>query len=397
MNPVMRHARAAERLIPRSEGFERRTRIAGAILADLRAKADAERRRLDRDLTEGEVERLLAEAGTPEQLAQRYLGGPVRQDLVERYLAAVERHLPKPGASDIVAELREAITGEIERREAETGQAISDDDIAGLLKTYGPPALAAGRYSGRKALIGEDLAPLFWPAMRIVLGIVIAASLAIGLLAMVRGVDPWQAGAQAFNRVLELGLMAFAQVTLVFFILERTGSGPRLRAAWNPKSLPADHVRPPKSLFDSLFNLFFDVLFLLAWVGVVDLPNALAGDREHSVTLHLSLVWDALWWPILVLGVLSAVVHVADIFHPAWSAARAALSILGRAGASLVAGALLLDGPWIEARVDGVDGTRIDAIASILNSIVQVSLVIGILIWLAGAAIEIVRLARWVR
>jgi hypothetical protein len=402
MSAIQRHAKAAERFIPRTESFERRTRAVGAIMADLKARADAERRRLGRALTEGETERLLNEAGTPEQLAQRYLGGPVRHPLVERYLAAVGRRLPEPGSHDILAELREGVGARIEAIEAEQGRSATDEEVGAILKSMGPPALTADGYAGRGPLIGPELGAYFWPAQRTVFGVLAVIVLLLAGVSVATGDSFAKSASQGAGRLIELGLLAFAQVTLAFILLERSGAGARISASWNPRSLPADHVRPPKTLFDSVFNLAADGVFLLVWTGVIAWPNALAGDRDHSVTLHLTEAWGPvggpIWLAILGLGALSALVHAADVVLPAWTPARAIASVLGRIGAITLAVVLLGQGPLVEARVDAEVSARLPDIAAIANWVLQISLGVALLIWLVQAAVEAARLAgamRW--
>ena len=60
------------------------------------------------------------------------------KDMIARYLAAVERRLPDDAAKDIIAELREAIDSRVEAKEAELGRAAGDDEIAAVLKDFGP-------------------------------------------------------------------------------------------------------------------------------------------------------------------------------------------------------------------------------------------------------------------
>ena len=55
-------------------------------------------------------------------------------DLVERYLASVERRLPKASAKDITAELREALLAKVEAREVELGRTLTTDEAAEVIK-----------------------------------------------------------------------------------------------------------------------------------------------------------------------------------------------------------------------------------------------------------------------
>ncbi len=100
---------------------------------------------------------------------------------MDRYVAAVGRRLPPKTAADIMAEMREALTGKLEAQEASLGRPASRDEAAEMLKSFGSPMVVAARYSGREFLIGPELYPYFWPVARIVVGIVAAIAI-VGML-----------------------------------------------------------------------------------------------------------------------------------------------------------------------------------------------------------------------
>jgi hypothetical protein len=270
------------------------------------------------------------------------------KDLTDRYLAAVERRLPKEQAKDIIAELREAIGSKIEAKEETLGRPAEADDVAALLKAFGHPVVVAARYTGREYLIGPELYPWFWPAQRRAVGIAIAVMVTIAAIGALDSSKPISAFLDGLGAIWGVALWTFAVTTVVFVVMERTPAPAKIGAGWNPKTLPQDQVREPKSLFESAVTLVFDIIFILWWVRWVDFPNRLPGQAEPSVELHLSEAWATVYTPILILALMSAAVHAGDIFHPAWSRLRSAVSILGHAGGVAVMWVLLNGGRLVE-------------------------------------------------
>src|SRR5277367_5023318 len=66
--------------------------------------------------------------------------------LVDRYLQAVKRLLPKAQQEDILKELQANILSEMDEREAELGRALTDDEQSAILSRQGSPTLVASRY-----------------------------------------------------------------------------------------------------------------------------------------------------------------------------------------------------------------------------------------------------------
>jgi hypothetical protein len=245
------------------------------------------------------------------------------KDLIERYVAAVGRRLPAKDAADISAELREAVSSKLEEKEAELGRPAERAELVVLIKSFGSPMLVAARYSGQQYLIGPDLYPYFWPVARIVVGIVAAVAM-VGFL--VRGVlsdHPMRHALEGLAAAWNGGLFAFGIVTVIFIVLERTKAGPKIEQSWRPEQLPRDTQFKPKSLFESLFSLAWDAIFIAWWVGFLHFPNALPGTPgEAGITLDLSSAWAVVYTPVLVMAAVQAAIHVGDVIHPTWSRLR---------------------------------------------------------------------------
>lgn len=73
--------------------------------------------------------------------------------LINRYVAAVKRHILTDDREDIARELRSSLIDELDELEAESGEPIDDHRIAEVIKRRGHPMQVAASYRG-KGLIG---------------------------------------------------------------------------------------------------------------------------------------------------------------------------------------------------------------------------------------------------
>jgi len=162
----------------------------------------------------------------------------------------------------------------------------------------------------------------------------------------------------------------------------------KVAQGWDPKSLPQDHIRAPKSLFETLFTLAFDAIFILWWVKVVDFPNDVSGT---SMELHFSEALDQVYTPILVLALAAAAVHIADIVHPAWSRLRSVVSILGHIVGLAVLWVLFRAGPLVSVTASAEEGERALKVAETVNMVFGLTLGVIGLFWAIGLGVEIWR------
>ncbi len=232
MKRIWKYVRKVERHLPLSK----RIPVGGAVYAELRDQVRARREELGRDLSDEEVDAITARYGDPRQVAARSVScDAARRPLVDRYLAAVGRHLPQDKAHDILAEMREAIESQIDAREEAGGQ-LDAEGVAEVLKGFGPPMVAASQYAERDRLIGRDIYPFFWPTARALVGVVAAASILLAAIGALTAGEWIGFVPRALSNFLELALPAFAAMMVIFIVLDRTDAGKRIAASWSPKS-----------------------------------------------------------------------------------------------------------------------------------------------------------------
>ena len=160
-------------------------------------------------------------------------------DLVERYLNAVAAQLPKEVREDIVAELRDEIMGRLEALEERLGRAPSDAEVEVLLRDVGHPLTVAARYrSGPQALIGPELYPWWWFAVKVALMVLVCVTV-LGAVARVATGDVYlgQAFGQAISGFLSGAATLIGVLTAIGFVLERQEKKPKFISEWRVKDL----------------------------------------------------------------------------------------------------------------------------------------------------------------
>lgn len=230
-------------------------------------------------------------------------------DLIDRYLAAVARELPERERADIVAELRDELLTNIEMREEALGRPLSERELRAELIAFGNPLVVAGRYRKVQHLIGPQVFPFWWAAMRATLVVIAVVYLVLIVLGVILN-GGRVSGLDVPEPMLVLGC-AFGAVTGVFALIERFGD-PAKVARWRPERLPPAHGKR-RSRFDLMTELGMGVVFLLWWTGAIHFQNAfpLIGMR-----LDLAPVWERYYWWILGYSVVEIASNAIALVRP---------------------------------------------------------------------------------
>jgi hypothetical protein len=158
-----------------------------------------------------------------------------RSRLIDRYLQAVRRYLPRGQRDDIVKELSANLLSQMEDKEAELGRPLTEAEQQAVLEQQGHPMIVAGRYRGDhrslvfgRQLIGPALFPFYaralWWTLGIAAGVCAAAAIALagGLLSRI-GVPATSIPEILPSVLLHVFLnvfVAFGVVTLAFVLME---------------------------------------------------------------------------------------------------------------------------------------------------------------------------------
>ncbi len=255
-------------------------------------------------------------------------------EMIERYLEAVKFWLPEGQKSDIVNELSADIAAQVEEREAGLGRALTEHEVALILKQRGRPIIVANRFLPQEQLIG----PLLFPVYRFVLKIICLCYLLpwalvwAGMMtfdtayrAQQTRVSWLAAIASAWSAWWTVAFVAIGLATLVFSILERAQAKSHFLEEWSPRKLPPVRVlnRIPRA--NSTFELVASLLFCVWWA-----LNALPGIIRFgsAVRIEFGPQWAWFFWAYLVLAAANAALAAANLLHPHWTVRRAALRLL---------------------------------------------------------------------
>jgi hypothetical protein len=391
MNPIRRYIKAVEKKLP----GDRRSLVAAELGAALQAQRAELEKQLGRKANEDELEKLVGSLSPPEQAAERYGAPKGGYDLVERYLLSIQRKLPLGVPPyDILAELREGLTTKIEAKAEAEGREATTNEIAAILKEFGSPDVVAYRYRDRQALIGPELSPYFWTIQKVVIGVVFGIILIEAVIDGIGTTKPVSTVLRAVWSMWQAGIFTFGLVTLFFILNDGWAPKWRLDRLWNPRLLPETSIREPKSRFESLFGLMFDAMFILWWTGLVNFQTV-GGWPDNTTHVGLAeAVWAPVHLPILVLAIMTAAVHFADLLHPGWSRARAVVAILGLLGGIAIV-SLVSRAPEL-VTVTGPDLTPEGAAWRVywITTVFRASLIVAAVFWAIEIAVEARRLVR---
>jgi len=284
-------------------------------------------------------------------------------DLIERYVWAVVRRLPKETGVDVAQELRTTIADMVEARSG------GEDAVRGVLVELGDPArLAAGYVAKPRHLIGPELYPTYVRILTALLLVIVPLVLVVTLVAELWDpVDGVPLGVLAgLQAAVQTGVMVAFGVTLVFAVLERYGvvpgeaGGPR-GGAWDPATLPPVGGGRQISIGGSVAGIVF-LSLLLGWVVWQRSHSVFHVDGEPVAFLDGAL-WD-LWVPVLVVIVAAGIaVEVWKAVAGVWTAALVVANVAVNAAFAAFFVALLATqrvvAPAFEAELERLSGEQL--------------------------------------
>lgn len=314
--------------------------------------------------------------------------------LLDDYLDAVRRLLPRAVRADIVAELRDAVLSQIEDEQRVHGRALSDAEVATILQRYGAPETVAARYGPPRFLIGPGVYPqyVFW--VKVIFGLVSAALLVAAAAAAVTADEPLLSIGRALWSGAIIVLFNLTFVTLVFVLIERMTAqvgwscdsdirdllGDR-SAWWNIRPAPRTSV----SRSEAVVGMCFSVFWLLWWTDVLPINRWFLWSR---LPLEPAPIWQEVTPLVMTVIVGSLVTEVVAIARPRAVMAYEGASLLLAVGLLALASRALAAGPLI---VMTVADSPAAALAGLLNVLGWAALVLLAVTSMASIAFTIFR------
>ena len=272
-------------------------------------------------------------------------------DMVEGYIAAVQRELPEKKRDDIGRELKANILDQIEALESQQGS-VSDAEVAELLKTMGHPRKVALQFCPPTPLVTAQLMPLYLHTLYMVLGVLFVIS-------TVEITGRWLGGAEMSlllfmkgiaSDFLASGYFAFTTITIGFAVISRSRKKETAEVAgtckWSPEKLPAagkswQHI--------SLQNIFSDLATLLFLVMLIWYPLWQPDSGTQSIFTEQALTILRWFTPVIAIATAHSLWQLRTRL---WTRNMLMLNIAVSAAFLLVSAGLLMLSPVLQINVE---------------------------------------------
>jgi hypothetical protein len=271
-------------------------------------------------------------------------------EILESYLRAVKRSLPRAQSDDIIKELSDDLRSQIEEQQSALGRPLSDEEMMAFFKQHGDPMTVARRYrqdhrslSLGWELIGPELFPMYLILLSFNLTLTIAAVVVISLI---------------IHAPITLDVFivpVLAQViclTVVFTILNLIR-----RKYPQPWYYPPAELAPmlPISRWYSLAGLIMWSTVAVWWLAVPHFPQLILGSG--AAHLKLAPSWHRFYVPILLLVLASISQRVVSLFQPRWTSVVPVMRTLINGAAVPILCVLMYKSPTLVILADGIQNT----------------------------------------
>lgn len=254
-------------------------------------------------------------------------------ELLDRYLAAVKKHLPWQRQDDIVAELRANLESQFEDKEAELGRPLTAIEVEAILKQMGPPMQVAARYQTQQYLIGPALFPTYSYLLRLVL---VWAAVIYSIVSAVQIATAEPGGRAIVDAVLRVPgilIITAAWVTGIFAVFEfatarglfKLPAGVCAPPDWSPSTLPAVEEpggrRGKRTYAQAVAEVIFGFLALIWVLLIPSYPYLLFGPGWlylRALPYQLAPVWVQFYCWIVVLNLLQLGWRFVDLLQGSW-------------------------------------------------------------------------------
>jgi hypothetical protein len=233
-------------------------------------------------------------------------------DILDSYLRAVKRCLPRAQSDDIIKELSDELRSQLEEQQAALGRPPSDGELMAFFKQHGDPMTVARRYrqdhrslSLGWELIGPELFPMYFILLSFNLTLTIAAVVVVSLVIH----TPITLAAFIVPVLAQIICL-----TVVFTVLNLIR-----RKFPQPWYYPPAELAPllPISRWYSLVGLIMWATVAIWWLAVPHFPQLILGSG--AAHLKLAPTWDRFYVPMLLLLLASISQRVLSLFHPMWT------------------------------------------------------------------------------
>lgn len=246
----------------------------------------------------------------------------MEKELIERYLYAAGKYLPKKEREHIKKEIRQAIEEQCKQLQQKEADVSEQEIIRRVLVDFGSPAQVAVEYSGRENqyLIGPKRYLRYISVLRLVLGCVAAGILISGIVTIAAGSPvPWYTVLwENIGDMISAMIMAYGIVTLVFSLMQRRGnshifSDPQLDEL---PEIPHNREKIPK--LPAILSIAF-IIVLTAMILLVPQYLAYAVQGSVRIPIFRSAVIRSHWTTVILIAAIGVVKECIRLYDGRYS------------------------------------------------------------------------------
>jgi hypothetical protein len=318
-------------------------------------------------------------------------------DILESYLRAVKRCLPRAQSDDIIKELSDELRSQIDEQQSSLGRPFNDQEMMAFFKQHGDPMTVARRYrqdhrslSLGWELIGPEIFPTYLMFLSFNLTLTIASVVVVSLIIHV------PITLQAFI------IPVLAQIVCLTMVF--TGLNLIRRKFPQPWYYPPAELAPmlPISRWYSLVGLIMWATVAVWWLAVPHFPQLILG----SGTAHLKLAstWHRFYVPMLLLVLASMSQRVLSLCRPTWTWVVPVIRMLINGAAVPILCILMFRSPTLVVLADGIQSNaHYEQLVDNFNGMIRWG-ILGPWLWMYTGISAIVyawysipHLRRWIR
>lgn len=253
--------------------------------------------------------------------------------LLDRYMSAVAHHLPENRRDEITRELRSNILDQLESL-AEANQEPSEAQVAQILNSMGHPQKVANQFLPPQQLVSEELFPFY----KQILGYALLIVFLVGLIKLSVGFisNSYVPLAEMavgytfglFTHFVSQGLLAFAIVTGIFYVLSNPPGGtPMLQPyrCWRAEQLPPIvHQWQRLGTCNLASEIGLNILVLLVLFHQLWMPQ----EQLQNIDVKISDGAEPWLYLLGVLTLASLTLNLWNIRYGYWTGSKLIINIL---------------------------------------------------------------------
>jgi hypothetical protein len=256
-------------------------------------------------------------------------------ELLDRYLQAVQKHLPWKRQEDIIAELRANLESQLDEKQAELGRSMTAAEAETWIGQLGSPLQMASRYQPQQYLIGPAIFPVYLNVLRLASVWVLLIYTLVSVINAVLGQSPaGHAIAVAILGLPSVLVQVAAWITLAFAAIEFTTARfpdkcpdiANFHGKWTPRDLPKREQdtasgKKRRTYGQALTEAIFGFLVLGWFLLVPQHPFLMFGPGVaffHASPYRLASIWMTVYWWIVGLAAVQLAWQCFDLLRGAW-------------------------------------------------------------------------------